>query len=194
MAERRLRRRATDEREWRGDMQGQEQEEEVSSEEKSDQPEAEKKAQDTPITPSSSQRSSNMSMIDPSEWSLEDAEEPVVVPDGTECRLRIVSVRKGQDKNKLDYWQPTLEIVDSPRAKDFTHFLSVPNRAEQQAKRYESSRWNLKEFMDAFQLDYTRPFNPTEDWPGNEGFAVLSVIDTPGFGKQNQIRALIRPR
>lgn len=134
------------------------------------------------------------SMIDPTDWDLDRVEEPIVLPDGTEVQLRILSVKQGTDKNGLLYWQPTLEIMDEPRCKDFTYFLHCPNRQEMNAKQFHRVSFALKVFMLAFELNYKHSFNPMEDWLGATGWAILSLRDNGQYGMQNGIKRLIQPR
>ena len=136
----------------------------------------------------------SVSMIDPTEWELGEVEEPIAVPDGTEATLKIISVRTGVDKNGNSYWQPLLEIMEEPTSKDFTHFLHVPSRNTMSAKQYTRARYALQEFMDAFELDYSRPFSPGEDWPGSEGTAILNCKETQDYGMQNGIAKLLNHR
>jgi len=135
-----------------------------------------------------------MSMIDPSEFDLENVEEPKALPDGTEAKLRIVSVRKAQDKNDLTYFQPMLEVPDEPLSKDFTHFLHLPNKSEMSTKRYNQARFNLKVFMECFEQDPSRGFDPLEDWPGAEGWAILGVKESDEYGQQNYVKKFIKTR
>src|SRR5882724_9906176 len=94
-------------------------------------------------------RRNSMSMIDPSDWSLEDSQEPYCMRDGTEAKLRIVAVTKGTDKNDCMYLQPRLEVVGEDFSKDFTHFLHIPDR-KMSAKQLNRVKSALRAFMDAF--------------------------------------------
>lgn len=140
---------------------------------------------------------SAMSMFNPEDvGGLENAVAPEVVEPG-EYKLRILSVRSGvtaEAKGAKDYWQPTLEIIGHDSAKDFTHFLFVPDREKMSPKQLNQAMFFLKEFMQAFELDYTRPFTPAEEWPGAEGWAFLRKQTTEGYGEQNQIDKLIVPK
>jgi hypothetical protein len=131
-----------------------------------------------------------MPMFDPSEWQLDDSQEPYAMPDGHEAKLRIVEVTKGTDKNGEQYFQPRLEIVGEPYSKDFTHFLHVPSR-KMSDKKINQVRNAMKTFCECFDIDISRPFDPSDDWPGHEGWAILGVRDSEQYGEQNFIRKLI---
>ena len=131
-----------------------------------------------------------MSVFDPTEWNLGNVSEPQALPEG-EYKCRIISVRKGVDKNSLEYWQPLLEVCDEPDSKDFTHFLHIPNKSEMSPKQYKRVCYALQEFMLAFELDFSVAFDPTQDWGGNEGWAILGVRRTDEYGDQNQIVKVI---
>lgn len=153
----------------------------------------EKAMADTAVRRINKARSQAMSMIDPSEWNLDEAQEPTTVPDGTECRLRIIEVTKGIDKNGSNYYLPRFEIVDEPYAKDFTQFLSEPN--EKIPKRQLNRiKYNMLQFMTAFDIDRGGPTDPTEDWINHEGWAILGHKIDPQYGEQNYVKKFIAPR
>jgi hypothetical protein len=134
-----------------------------------------------------------MPLFDPSDWSLGESQEPYAMADGTEAKVRIVEVAKGTDKNGEQYIQPRLEIVNEPYSKDFTHFLHIPSR-KMTEKKLNQVRNAMKQFCEAFELDISRPFDPADDWPGHEGWAILGVRDNEQYGEQNFIKKLIVPR
>ena len=136
-------------------------------------------------------RSKFMSMLDASAWNLEDSREPFAMPDGTETKLVIVDVRSGKDKNGYDYLQPVLEILDEPFSKDFTHFLHLPDTDRMSAKQLNRVRNSIKVFCEAFEIDTTRPFDPKDDWPGQEGWAILGVQSNEQYGDQNYVKKFI---
>jgi hypothetical protein len=138
------------------------------------------------------EKSHSMSMIDPSEWNLEEAAELETLPSGSEVCLRILSVRKSEYGNEDDgfteYWQPTFEVVDMLSVRDFTHFLNVPNKRTMTPKQFQQAQYNLKVWMQWLRMDLSTPFNPVEDWPGMEGWAILSVKENAEYGKQNFVK------
>jgi hypothetical protein len=127
-------------------------------------------------------------MIDPTEWGLGDIPEPEVLPDGEEAKVRIISVIDAETKNGgIPYWRVTLEIPDSPRVKDFSYNLYKPHDGQSQKESFRS-KYNIQQFMKAFQLDMTRPFDPSSDWIGEEAWAIVGMREDPEYGKQNSIR------
>ena len=135
-----------------------------------------------------------MPMIDPTDYDLDSSKEPHAVKPGNEYKLVIVEVRSGKDKNDNDYIQPRLEVVEDPYAKDFTHFLHLPNAKTMTEKRLNSVKWALKTFCEAFGIDLSRPTNPADDWPGQEGFAILGAATDDQYGEQNFIKKLSTPQ
>lgn len=134
-----------------------------------------------------------MAMIDPSEYGLDDSQEPYAVKPG-EYKVRIISVGKGTDKNDLEYLQPRLEVDGEPYSKDFTHFLHIPNKEEMGEKQLNRVRFAYSSFCKCFSIDTTRPFDPQDDWAGCEGWAILGISESDEYGEQNFIKKLLTPK
>lgn len=122
---------------------------------------------------------------------LENVKEPSAVPANTEAKLRIIRVSKGTDKNGLEYLQPLLEATEFPTSKDFTHFLHLPNQDGMSEKQKARVGWAFKEFCTAFGFDYTRPFDPEDDWIGLEGWAILGQKNDEQYGPQNFVKKFL---
>jgi len=135
-----------------------------------------------------------MSMIDPTEMGLEEANEPYAVKAGEEYKLVIVDVKEGTDKNDLDYLMPKIEVVGEPYAKDFSYFLHVPNAKKMSVKQLNRVRFNYRSFCECFGIDLSRPHDPKDEWPGHEGFAILGASSDDQYGEQNFIKKLVTPR
>lgn len=135
-----------------------------------------------------------MGTIDFGEYELDGSQEPYAAKPGEEYKLMIVEVKEGTDKNDLDYIQPRLEIVGEPFAKDFTHFLHLPNKEKMSEKQLNRVKWNMKTFCDCFEIDTSRPMNPADEWPGQAGFAILGVTKSDQYGEQNFIQKCVTPK
>ena len=133
-------------------------------------------------------------MLDYDEMELDSSVEPKVLPKGTECKVIITTVKSGEDKNNLDYYLPTLEVVGEPYVKEFTHFLHVPNKALMGDKQLNRTRFALNSFVKCFGIDTSRPSNPEDSWPGCEGFVILGVSKSEEYGEQNFVKTLVLPR
>ena len=142
--------------------------------------------------PAATERVSSMSMLDPTEWELEDSHEPFALRDGTEAKLRILEVQKGVD-NEREYLTIRLEVPEEPYSKDITHWLNVPSR-KMDAKHLNVARNDMLKFCQCFEIDRTRPFDPTEDWVGLEGWCILGLRKSEQYGEQNRIGKFIVPR
>ena len=134
-----------------------------------------------------------MAMIDPTEMGLDESQEPYAVEGGEEHKVRIVEVNEGTDKNGLAYLMPRLEIVGEPYAKDFTHFLHIPDKGSMDEKKLNRVRFSYRSFCQAFGIDTSRPHDPKDEWPGHEGFAILGLAENEQYGEQNFIKKLITP-
>ena len=135
-----------------------------------------------------------MSMIDPTEWELDDSHEPTTLKDGTEAQLRIIEVTRGTSKftNSTQY-TVRFEVPGEPFSKDIADWFDEPTRG-MDPKRLNDARQKMKNFMDCFGIDRTRPSDPTEDWVGAEGWCILSLRVSEQYGDQNRISKFVRAR
>ena len=134
-----------------------------------------------------------MSMIDPNEWSLDDSQEPYALKDGSEAALRIIDVRFDTRDDNSSYYTIRMEVPSEPFSKEITDWLNVPNR-ELDAKRLNVARRRMLHFMQCFSIDTTQLSDPLEDWPGQEGWAILNLSKSDQYGEQNRITKYIVPR
>ncbi len=135
-----------------------------------------------------------MPMIDMSDQGIDESQEPHSVKPGDEHKLVIVSVNSGTDKNDFDYIMPKLEIIGDPYAKDFSHFLHIPDKDKMDAKTLNKAKWNFSVFAKCFGIDLSRPTDPSDDWPGAEGYAILGVGDNEEYGEQNFVKKFVTPK
>ena len=135
-----------------------------------------------------------MSMIDPTEWELESSEEPYALKDGAEVQLRIIEVRKAErPDNGAVYYTIRMEVPTEVYSKDITDWLDIPS-LKLDAKRLNAARQKMMVFLQAFSIDTSRPFDPTEDWVGQEGWAILSLSKSEQYGEQNRVSKYLRAR
>ena len=135
-----------------------------------------------------------MSMIDPTEWELDDSHEPTTLKDGTEAMLRIIEVTRGTSKftNSTQY-TVRFEVPAEPFSKDIADWFDEPTQ-DMDPKRLNDARNKMKNFMDCFGIDRTRPSDPTEDWAGCVGWCILSLRASEQYGDQNRISKFLRAR
>jgi hypothetical protein len=133
-------------------------------------------------------------MIDPTDWNLGDIPEPEVIPDGDEVKVTITSVIDAETKTgSIPYWRVTLEVMDQPLVKEFSHNLYKPFEG-QTPKQSFNSKYRIQEFMRAFNLDMSRPFDPEIDWIGESAWCIVNMREDKEYGKQNQVRKWILPK
>ena len=144
--------------------------------------------------PPSSRRTNSMSMIDPTEWNLDDSHEPIALKDGAEVILRVIEVTKStRPETNTEYYTVRFEVPSEPLSKDITDWFDAPSLS-MDPKRLNTARQKMKHFMASFDIDRTRPTDPTEDWVGCEGWCVLSMRHSEQYGEQNRISKFIRAR
>ena len=142
-----------------------------------------------------------MAMLDATGWDLEDSYDPIALPEGTECKIRILDVSTGKDKNGLEFLMPRFEVVDQPLVKDFTHFLHIPTdeinpetgKAKMDKKTINRVRRAMLHFFECFQIE-PGVFDPEDDWPGLEGWALLNYTNDPQYGEQNRVKTFLNKR
>lgn len=133
-------------------------------------------------------------LLDLASMDLENAPEPSVLDAGTEAKLRIMEVRKGEDKNGHDYILPRFEVVDEPTAMDFTQFMYVPDKDWMDEKRLIRAKDSLRKFLLAFEVDLSMKIDLENDLDGREGWAILGVSRDDEYGDKNTIRKFIAPK
>jgi hypothetical protein len=125
---------------------------------------------------------------------VEDAQEPTIAKDGSEHKLRIVSVRSGiAGTNNAEYFSPVFEVIDAPLVKEFSDFFWVPDKEKLNPKQYARSLWDIRVFAKGFGIDLSRPLDYEDDLPGLTGWAILGTKTDKTYGEQNTIRKYILP-
>ena len=117
------------------------------------------------------------------------AQEPKVIPAGSECKVRIIDVRHDTDKNGNPYLMPRFDIVDEPLAKDFTDFMGLSYDGQSE-KEKERADWKVKTFLASFDLPDPYKGAP-EDMQGHTGWAILGVKTDDTYGEQNTVRKYV---
>lgn len=146
-----------------------------------------------------------MSLTDYSdlEKEIKDAPEMEILPAKTEAKLRIVKVDSGviDDEQKNSYgagwYSVTFDVpseVNCPMFNDF--FWDLNSRDKIDPKQYQQALRRFRDFADAFNIDYSRPFSWEDDLPGLEGWAVLKVVkDKSGeYPDKNGVSKYVVPK
>jgi hypothetical protein len=186
--------RLTDESNFRGDLL-------EEGEKKTINEKLEDASREEDLTPSNYKVHSNGkvekmagSLIDPSDWGLGDIPEPEVLDDGTEVKVRITSVRDARTKDgDVPYYRVTLEVPDNPLVKDFSYNVYRPYEGQSENQAHDT-KYKFQQFMRAFRMDMSRPFDPETDWISEEAWCIVSMKEDKEYGKQNQVRKWILPK
>ena len=118
-----------------------------------------------------------------------DAQEPVVVPDGEECLVRLIGMTGGINKNNDPYTIWRFDVPDRPNAKEFTKYLPIPTD-KMDAKEKNTAKWKFKTYWEAFAVDHTQTIN-FDNVAGGQCWALLGVSEDDEYGEQNYIKRLI---
>ena len=119
---------------------------------------------------------------------VDDAVEPSTVAEGTEVQVRIVTGSLEVSTNNNEYLLAILEVPTEPTAKDFRHMMMLPDD-EASEKRQNSSKWRIKEFLQAFGFG-TDSIDP-DSWAGATAWCTLRETESGDYGKQNSIRKFL---
>lgn len=136
-----------------------------------------------------------MSLTDYSDIEKEiiDAPEPITLPRGSEVKARIINVRSGvSDKNEAQWYSLVFDIPAEPLALEFNDFFwELKDRDKLDEKSALRAIRKFKLFAEAFNLDYSKPFDWEEDLIGLEGWVILGVKKSDEFGDQNTVSRYI---
>ena len=121
-----------------------------------------------------------MSLVDYSamEGEIKNVPEPTVIKSGTEVRARIIGVRQGVvekegDYTGFEYFSVSYDAPDEPNSSEFSDFFwALSNRDKMTEKDFIRALRKFRTFAEAFNIDYSRPFDLEDDLPGREGWLI----------------------
>ena len=146
-----------------------------------------------------------MSLVDYSnlEEEIKNVPEMAILPAKTEARLRIVKVDHGvvEDEAKetygAEYNMVTFDVPDEPNAPMFNHFMWDLAGAKDKLseKQYMDALRGFKDFAEAFNIDYSRPFE-WDEFVNLEGWAIIGIKkDKSGeYPDQNKVMSFVVPK
>lgn len=108
-----------------------------------------------------------------------------------ECKLRVTGARIGRKSpEKAPYILIRFELPDYEDAKDLTHVIGLADPQIDSAKESNTKRLRLREFYEAFGVDYSQPVN-IEALTDLEGWAILALETSPDYGEQSRVRRFV---
>lgn len=108
-----------------------------------------------------------------------------------EQRLQIVSAKTGRKSpEKAPYLLIRLELPDHLDALSLTHVIGLSDPQIDSPKDMNMKRLRLREFYEAFGVDYTQPVD-LDGLAGMEGWGILSTETSPEYGEQMRVRRFI---
>jgi len=135
-------------------------------------------------------------MIDPSEFNFEDAVKPYAMPDGHQCRVRIINVRRNTKRvydTEVVQYNVQIEIMDETFAKEIYQNYDYPTSKFQRdyPKMFNRQLFNWKEFCNGFDISLTEASDPMTDWRDKEADVILSRTEDDTYGEQNRIKRYV---
>jgi len=136
------------------------------------------------------------------EQEIKDAPEPEILPAGSEVKARIVKVDsgtitdEGKDSYGAEWHSVTFDIpseVLAPMYNDF--FWDLGSKDKIPPKQYQQALRQFRTFAEAFNIDYSRPFD-WEQFPGLEGWMILKVVKdkTGEYPDKNGVSKYVCPK
>ena len=126
---------------------------------------------------------------------IKNVPEPVIIKKGTEVKARIILVKTGvvdkedSDYQGFSYFSVTYDIPDEPLAKEFNDFFwGLENKGQMTEKDYLRALRKFRNFAVAFGIDFSRPFDPEDDFPGKEGWLIVGIKTSDEYGAQNTVQ------
>lgn len=138
-----------------------------------------------------------MSLTDYSELEneIKNVPEPVILKRGEEVKARIIAVRTGiSDKNECTWYQPVFDVPSEPLVTEFNDFFWELDREKLSEKDYIRALRKFKMFAEAFDIDYSRPFDWEEDFIGKEGWVIVGIKKSDEYGDQNTVQKYVAGR
>jgi hypothetical protein len=146
-----------------------------------------------------------MSLADYSklEGEIKNAPEPTTLKKGTEVKARIIAVRTGASEKEdsdyygISYFSVVFDTPDEPLVKEFSDFFwdlvdfealrSVSEKTANSALRH------FRTFAEAFNIDFSRPFDIEDDLLGKEGWLIVGIKKSEEYGEQNIVQKYLAP-
>jgi len=134
-----------------------------------------------------------MSLVDYSslESEIENAQEPKVLPVGSEVKARIISVKSGvSEKNDCKWYAPLFDVPDDPMVVEFNTFFWELDKDKLDPKAFARTLNDFKSFAKCFGIDYSRPFSWEDDLLGLEGWVIVGT-KKDDYGEKNTIKKYV---
>lgn len=131
-------------------------------------------------------------IINLAQYAIDKAPEAEILAAGTEAELRIISMKKDEDKNGDEYILPVFDVPDEPNVLEFSDFMGLPSMAMKanDEKKYLKCLRKLQAFGLAFDIDWSEEF-AIEELVGKRGYAILGIRKSDEYGNQNSIRKYV---
>lgn len=98
-----------------------------------------------------------------------------IMAKGEEVELRVISMNIDRDKNGKRYMMPFFEVVGEPRVKEFGDYMPLPDPKTMNEKELNKARIRIRNFGEAFGVDFSRQVDVREEVIGATGGAILGI-------------------
>jgi len=129
---------------------------------------------------------------------IKDAPEPTILPRGSEVKARIISVNTGiSEKNDARWYSVGYDVPDEPMALPFNDFFwEILDEDKIDPGQFMKNLDRFRNFVSAFDIDLSRPFDWEDDLPGKEGWMILGIAKdkTGEYDDKNSVKKYIFKR
>jgi hypothetical protein len=129
------------------------------------------------------------------EKEIKDAPQPKTLPKGTEVKARIIGINSGtSEKNGADWFSPRFDVPADPMVIEFnTFFWALGGKSKElvDPKQYARNLYQFQQFVAAFKLDISKPFDMESDWIGKTGYVQVGVQHSDQYGDQNTVSKFV---
>jgi hypothetical protein len=136
-----------------------------------------------------------MALTDYSELEKEvkDAPQPKILDKGSEVKARIIGINSGtSEKNGAKWFSPRFDIPSDPMVIEFnTFFWDLGEKTKVDPKQYARNLFQFQQFVQAFKLDISKPFDMEKDWIGKTGYLQVGIQHSEQYGDQNTVSKFV---
>ena len=129
---------------------------------------------------------------------IKDAPEPTILPRGSEVKARIISVNTGiSEKNDARWYSVGYDVPDEPMSLPFNDFFwEILDEDKIDPGQFMKNLDRFRNFVSAFDIDLSRPFDWEDDLPGKEGWMILGIAKdkTGEYDDKNSVKKYIFKR
>jgi hypothetical protein len=129
------------------------------------------------------------------EKEVTNAPAPKILPKGSEVKARIIGVNTGRSAKNSDclWFSPRFDVPSDPMVVEFNTFFwdLIEAKTKVDPKQVERNKYSFSQFVKAFGIDLTKPFDWEVDLPGKTGYVQVGIQHNEQYGDQNTVSKFV---